>query len=465
MAALEEENYIFKSQTKTRLIILGVVGALLLIVGSMIGKSPAEHHAAPASGEHHGAAAVEKQMTASTDVAAEPQQEEHKEHEAAAASHEEHHGSAFWLKRIYASLWHNSVFFTGLGIIGLFFVAIQYAAQAGWSAPINRIPLAMGSWIPVAGISMLILWFIVKSDVFHWTHASLYAKGTEGYDEIINGKAAMWYWPMSAGSFPIFYIVRLILFFGLWYMFLMKIRKEMLAEDIEGGVGHWLKARSLSAVFLIIFAVSSSIAAWDWVMSIDPHWFSTMMGWYVFASWWVTGLAVITLIVASLKDAGYLKIVNANHLHDLGKFIFAFSIFWTYIWFSQFMLIYYANLPEETVYFITRIKSSSFAWVFYANLIMNFVLPFLLFMTRDSKRFTSTLKLVCPIVIIGHWFDFYLMVTPGVMKTEGAFGFVEIGIFCIFAAAFLFVTLSSLASRPLIAKNNPMMAEALNHHI
>jgi hypothetical protein len=200
-------------------------------------------------------------------------------------------------------------------------------------------------------------------------------------------------------------------------------------------------------------------------MSIDPHWFSTMMGWYVFASWWVTGLAIITLIVAVLKDAGYLKIVNANHLHDLGKFVFAFSIFWTYIWFSQFMLIYYANLPEETVYFLARIKSSSFAWVFYTNLIMNFVLPFLLFMTRDAKRFTSTLKVVCPIVIVGHWFDFYLMVTPGVMKTEGAFGFVEIGMFCIFAAAFLFVTLTSLAKHPLIAKNDPMMGEALNHHI
>jgi hypothetical protein len=462
MAAIEEENYVFKSQTKTRLFILGAVGLVLFILGVVLSMGGSGHHEAGGGEEHHASVTASQTMVASAEVAAEPQQ--HEEH-AAAAGEGEHHGSPTWLKRIYASLWHNTVFFTGLGIIGLFFVAVQYAAQAGWSAPINRIPLAMGSWIPIAGITMLILWFVVKADVFHWTHASLYAEGTEGFDKILNGKSGLWYWPLAAGSFPIFYILRMVLFFGLWYMFLVWIRREMLSEDVNGGVGHWLKARKLSAVFLIIFAVSSSVAAWDWVMGIDPHWFSTMMGWYVFASWWVTGLATITLIVAVLKEAGYLKSVNANHLHDLGKFIFAFSIFWTYIWFSQFMLIYYANIPEETVYFITRMRTPPFSWIFFANLILNFVLPFLLFMTRDAKRHLSTLMVICPIVIFGHWMDFYLMVTPGIMKNEGAFGFVELGLFCVFAAAFLFVTLGSLASRPLVAKHDPMMGEALNHHI
>jgi hypothetical protein len=200
-------------------------------------------------------------------------------------------------------------------------------------------------------------------------------------------------------------------------------------------------------------------------MSIDTHWFSTMFGWYVFASWWVTGLAVLALIVAYLKDAGYLKIINANHIHDLGKFIFAFSIFWTYIWFGQFLLIYYANIPEETVYFIERMRTPPYSWIFYANLILNFVLPFLLFMTRDSKRQLSTIKLICPIVIVGHWFDFYNMVTPGVMKEEGGLGFLEIGVSLIFLAAFFLVVLSSLAKTPLISKNHPMLQESLNHHI
>jgi len=461
---LEEERYVFQAKTKTNLIILGVVGVVLLILGTIFGNGSEHHEAAGGAEEHHAAATVEQKMVASTDVAAEPQQEGH-EAKAAEGEHGGEHGSPLWLKRIYASVWSNSVFFCGLGIIGLFFVAIQYASQAAWSVSINRIPLAMGAWIPIAGISMLVLWFVVKGDVFHWTDARLYEQGSEHYDEIISGKAGMWYWPLAPGGFPIFFIVRMVLFFALWYMFFVWIRREVLAEDIDGGVQHWYSARKLSAIFLVIFAVSSSIAAWDWVMSIDPHWFSTMFGWYVFATWWVCGLAVITLIVAVLKGNGYLKTVNANHLHDLGKFIFAFSIFWMYIWFSQFMLIYYANLPEETVYFIERKYTSPYSWVFILNLIMNFVLPFLLFMTRDSKRHLSTLKVICPIVIIGHWFDHYQMVTPGVMKTHGAFGFVEIGILLIFAALFLFVTLSALAKHPLVANKHPMMGEALNHHI
>jgi hypothetical protein len=166
-----------------------------------------------------------------------------------------------------------------------------------------------------------------------------------------------------------------------------------------------------------------------------------------------------------LKSAGYLKMVNANHLHDLGKFVFAFSIFWTYIWFCQFLLIYYANIPEETVYYYQRLHVAPYSWIFYANFFLNFVLPFLLFMTRDSKRQVSMLKVVCPIVIIGHWFDFYNMVTPGVMQENGGIGFLEIGLGIAFMAGFLFVVLNSLSKFPLVAKQHPFMEESMNHHI
>jgi hypothetical protein len=444
---VSDEKYVFKPETRMRLFIVLGVGIFLFAVGAWMAMSGGGH------GEHQAATEITKDMVASLNAPAE---------EAAVG---EHHGSPTWLKRIYTSLWMNNVFFTGLGLIGLFFVAIQYAAQAGWSAGIKRVPLAMGSWIPIAGLLMLVLWFVVKGDVFHWTHADLYDKGGADYDKIIDGKGAYFYWPMENGSFPIFYIIRLVVFFGLWYMFFMWIRKEMLAEDLDGSTNHWMSARAYSAVFLIIFGVTSSVAAWDWVMSIDTHWFSTMMGWYVFASWWVTGLAVITLIVSHLKQNGYLKVVNANHLHDLGKFVFAFSIFWTYIWFSQFMLIYYANIPEETVYFVQRRTVSPYSWIFFANLFLNFVLPFLLLMMRDSKRQIGMLKVVCPIIVVGHWLDYYLMVTPGVMKGEGSLGLLEIGLALIFLALFLLVTMTSLAKYPLIAKNDPMLKESLGHHI
>ncbi len=447
-----EEHYIFSPGAKKNIYILFAVGVVLFVLGLFMAMSGGSHEAEGG----HSSLNISTELVASADQVAASDG-----HEAAA---EEHHGSPTWLKRLYTTLWANNIYFVGLGLIGLFFVAIQYAAAAGWSAGMVRIPLAMGQWIPIAGILTLVLWFVVKGDLFHWTHHDLYVEGA-GFDEIISGKAAYFFWPGTAGGFPIFFILRMVIFFGLWYYFFTKIKKNMLAEDLDASTGYWYKNRGISALFLVFFGASSSIAAWDWVMSIDTHWFSTMFGWYVFASWWVTGLAVITLIVAYLKDAGYLKVVNANHLHDLGKFVFAFSIFWTYIWFSQFLLIYYANIPEETVYFIQRISTSNYSWIFFLNLILNFVLPFLLFMTRDSKRQLSMLKVVCPIVVVGHWFDFYNMVTPGVMKLEGGFGLLEIGVGCIFFAAFLFVTLTSLSKMPLVGRNHPLLEESLHHHI
>jgi hypothetical protein len=446
---IEDEQYIFRRETRKKLFILLGIGLGLFILGVIFAITGGQE----AAGEGH-ALIHHQELVAST-----------AQHATAQPDHADGgHEAPTWLKRFYTSLWMNNVFFTGFGIIGLFFVAIHYASQAGWSAGLIRVPLSMGNWIPVSGILMLVLYFISSHTIFHWSHDYLYQEGQQ-YDKIISGKASYFFWPGEPGGFPVFFIFRMVLFFGMWYWFYVIIRKNMLAEDLEDAPVYWYKNRSASAWFLVFFAVSSSVAAWDWVMSIDAHWFSTMFGWYVFASWWVTGLAMITLICAYLKDAGYLKVVNANHLHDLGKYIFAFTIFWTYIWFSQFLLIWYANIPEESVYFIERMTSSPYSWIFYTNLILNFVLPFLLLMTRDAKRQISMLKLVCPIVIVGHWFDFYNMVTPGIMKEHGGIGFLEIGISIIFLAAYLLVVLSSMAKIPLVGKNHPTLAESLNHHI
>lgn len=375
-------------------------------------------------------------------------------------------GHAFhWTKRLYANLWINNVYFTGIAIIGVFFFAIQYAAQAGWSTALLRIMISFGNWLPIAAVLMLATFFVANHDLFHWTHSYIFDKADPAYDRIIDGKGNFFYWPMEKGSFPIFYIVRMVLFFGFWIFFFNKLKSLSFEEDLNGGTSYWYTLRKWSAIFLVFFAVSSSVSAWDWVLSIDTHWFSTLFGWYVFASWFVAGLSAITLVTIFLKDQGYLEMVNQNHIHDLGKFVFAFSIFWTYIWFSQFLLIYYANIPEESVYFIERLSSDVYGPYIFVNIVLNFVLPFLVLMTRDAKRHNIFLKLVCTLIIFGHWVDFFLMVQPGTLGHNGGVGLMELGMLLVYGAAFAFVALSNLAKQNLVPKNHPMLEESYHHHI
>lgn len=444
----KEEQFVFTAKLKKVLGIALVVGILAVIGGILLGVFGGDAHQAAAEGvqeEFRTGEGVDAHLPGTGDPVA---------HDEAADA--DGHGPN-WVTRLWANIWINNVYFTGLAIIGLFFVAIQYVAQAGWSAGIIRIPLAMASWLPIAGVLMLLTFLFASHDLFHWTHEGLYDIESPEYDEIIANKSAY----LNTG----FYIARMVIYFVIWVGAFWMIRKKSLEEDLHGGTSYWYTLRKYSAIFIVLFAITSSTSAWDWVLSIDPHWFSTMFGWYVFASWFVAGLAAITFIVVMLKDYGYLKIVNANHLHDLGKFIFAFSIFWAYIWFSQFLLIYYANIPEESIYYVERLNNSHYAPIFFLNLFINFLFPFLVLMTRDAKRVKIFLKIACAVILFGHWLDFYLMITPGVMKEFGGFWLLEVGFILVYGSAFLFVTLTALSKMPLIPKNHPMLEESLHHHI
>jgi len=423
-----EEKFVFTAGAKKKISILAVVGLVLTVLGLVMVMNAGDHG-------HHAAAAAG--------------------HAADAAGH--HEGNPDWLKRIFVDLWINNVYFVGLAVIGVFFVALQYASQAGWSAPLKRIPEAFGYWLPIGGALMVVVFFIGGHDIFHWTHEYLLDPKSEHFDPILKGKEAYLNTP--------FFVARMVAYIALWFGLFWQLRKISLMEDEMGGDHHWFKMRKYSAIFLVIFAVTSSTSAWDWVMSVDPHWFSTLFGWYVFSSWWVSGLALITLITVYLKEAGYLKVVNENHLHDLGKFVFGFSVFWAYLWFSQYLLYYYANIPEEIIYFIDRLKNDHYSPYFFLNLFINFFFPFLVLMTRDSKRHNMTIKIACVAIIIGHWLDFFLMITPGTLKENGGLGFMEIGISLLYLSGFLFVVLSKLSKAGLIAKNHPMMKESLHHHI
>lgn len=461
-----KEQFEFTSKAKKSLIILFIAGLVLTVLGI----------ATMGSGEHQDGGHDDTEVSidghdeepygdGKTDTHGDEGHMDSDHNTSTGLEEGGHDNGPSWMKRFLVNLWINNVYFAGLSIIGVFFFALQYASQAAWSVGVKRIAMSFGSWLPIAFVGLLVVFLFGGHDIFHWTHTDLYDPTSSHYDEIIVGKQAYFFWPFEGGSFPIFWVARLVIFFTVWYLFFRKLRTLALQEDLESGSAKWYQMRKVSAIFLVFFAVSSSIAAWDWIMSIDTHWFSTMFGWYAFASWWVAGLALTLFIVLTLKDKGYLAVVNENHIHDLGKFVFAFTIFWTYVWFAQFLLIYYAHIPEETVYFMERWKSDHYAPVFYINLILNFFMPFLLLMTRDAKRHSRMLKVVCIIVVFGHWMDFYLMMTPGTLGSEGGFGFLEVGLISVFVSAFLYVVLGSLSKAPLYAKNHPMLNESLHHHI
>ena len=197
-------------------------------------------------------------------------------------------------------------------------------------------------------------------------------------------------------------------------------------------------------------------------MSLDPHWFSTLFGWYVFAGMMVCAITTIALVTIYLKSKGYLEKVNDSHIHDLAKFMFAFSIFWTYLWFSQFMLIWYSNIPEEVTYFITRIEDYNLP--FFAMIAMNFIFPLLLLMNSDYKRVNWFVVMAGIVILLGHYVDIFNMVMPATVGKSWSFGFVEIGALLFFLGLFILFVFTSLTKRPLEPKRNPLIEESKHFH-
>ncbi len=457
-----EEHFEFTAAAKKKILICLVVGLAMMILGSIfLANHIGEGHEAVAG--HNTAAShdMTKHIEAAVGATHEKAAEGHvaaleaSEQKGTESGHHEYH----WTKRLWANLWLNSVFFAGIAVVGMFFVSLQYLAKAGWSSVIKRIPEAFPAFLPFVGVLMLIIFLVAGHDLFHWTNPNLYDKTSPEYDKIIAGKHGF--------LNTTFYIVRLLLYFGVWYGLWRWLRGKSLQEDSLGGNDQFYDMVKIGTGFIVFFGITSSTSAWDWTMSIDTHWFSTMFGWYHFASWHVTGYCVITLAVIFLKEKGYMQYVNESHLHDLGKFIFGFSIFWSYVWFAQFLLIYYANLPEETIYF--RERWIGHDGVFKTPLIMsvlfNFAFPLLWFMTRDAKRSLTFMKVGACALIMGHYLDFYQMIMPGTVGKHAGFGLVEFGTVLVFASAFIYVISNQLTKASLVAKNHPFLEEALHHDI
>ncbi len=363
------------------------------------------------------------------------------------------------VERTYANLLLMGYYFTCVCAAGAFFVALQIVTQSSWSAGLIRIPQAMSSILPIASIILLIIVGLGLSShnlYHHWNADGITDPASANFDKLVAGKSSF----LNVPGF----LIRQIIFMGSYSIFAFILAKLSYKEDLEGGLNSYKKSFKLSAIFLVIFGFTTPIWSFDTVMSLEAHWFSTMFGWYNFAAMWVSGLAAITVIVVLVKKAGYLDWVNENHLHDLGKLMFGFSIFWAYVWFAQFILIWYSNIPEETVYFYKRFEPEYKPW-FWLNIILNFVAPLLLLVDRDTKRKANVMLFVSILLLCGHWLDYYVMIMPGTVDTHRGFGYIEIGTALGFVGLFTFLVMSKLSRHPLGAKHHPLLDESLHHQL
>jgi hypothetical protein len=356
---------------------------------------------------------------------------------------------------------YNTIFWTLVCNAAMFFIGVTTMAMGGFQQSFRRVPEAISTMVPIFGaITFAVLMYVIfghKHHIYHWLDTEAVAK-----DPILKGK--------SGFLNPVFFVIWTTLTIGLWSLFGWRIRKLNNEADgepmtAEQGATFIYKNTVRAATFLVWFGLTvGSTIPWLWMMSIDPHWYSTMYSWYTFASSFVSGMSLIALWVIYLKNKGYLELTTQEHLHDIGKFMFAFSVFWTYLWFSQYMLIWYANIPEETIYFKHRVQGP-YKGIFFLNLIINFLCPLLILMKRSAKRNYTLVAFMAVLILFGHWIDFYQMVMGSLSKEHVTLGWLDFGILSLFVGLMIFFVSRALASKPLIPKSHPFLKESIIHQV
>ena len=354
--------------------------------------------------------------------------------------------------RMWASWLMVANYSLGLGLAGLCFVAIHYTTGSTWSVAIRRVPEALAATLPFS-LALLAILFIVYPQLYGWTTD----EALRGSTEKVLAFKQFWL------SRP-FFLVRAAIYAAIWIGFGLAIQKRSRRQDQDGDPRWTQENFRLSAAFLVLFGITVTLSSFDWLMSIEYHWFSTIFGVYNFAGLFESGLAAIILIAIWLERAGPLRgVLNDSHLHDLGKLMFAFSVFWMYIWFSQYMLIWYTDMPEETSYFVLRGSGAWFA-LFILNTFLNWVIPFLVLLRRDTKMQRQTVAIVAGTILLGRWLDMYLMVFPGIVGATPTFGIWELGLTLGGVGAFGLVLAAALKGAPVVPIADPELVESLGYH-
>jgi hypothetical protein len=352
-------------------------------------------------------------------------------------------------ERMWPNILLAAYYLLSLGLAGVVFIALQYVSNAGWAVGIRRVPEAMISVLPAAAVLMLIV-LIGIPILYPWSHADAAS------DHLLHAKQGWLNVP--------FFIARTIAYLAVWTALGFALARISRKQDVDGNLAHTQRNKKLSAAFLVIFALTFTVASMDWIMSLEPKWYSTIFGIYNFTGMLLNGLAAIAILVIILRRMGPLKkVVSESHLHDLGKLIFAFSTFWMYIWFSQYLLIWYANIPEEVIYFVRR---EAGGWKIFTglNVVFNWIIPFVVLISQWSKRNEGLLLKVCAIIMIGRWVDLYWMILPPFLKSGPEVSIWEVGPMAGSVALFFFVSLRSFAKASPVPVKDPMLAESVQLH-
>lgn len=349
----------------------------------------------------------------------------------------------------WTSILLNNFFFLSLALGAMFFYSVQYVTDAGWSVMFKRVPEAMSSYVFPALVVMLVLYFGAE-EIYEWAVPSI----TES-DALIAHKSPYL-------NLPFFYL-RLVILFAVWIAMIIILRRASAKEDTEGGAEWFRRSRHWSMVFIFIFAITFSIAAFDWIMSIDSHWFSALFGIRAIISSFYYAVATVILIVICLNRSGYFESMNKYHLSDFARYLFRLSIVWGYLWFMQYLIIWYANIPETTFYYVYRV-SEPWTVMFYAELIINWTIPFLALMADYPARKRAVLVPVSILLLAGFYISLYLQIMPG---SRGVFnpGFIDIGSFAGFAGVFILLFMRTLSKRALFPKQHALLKESLGHHL
>lgn len=461
---VSQEKYVFTGRAKMVAIGLFLIGAILAGVGAMNVKNNWENIGSHATEEVHDAMEEAHDEVGHGDHHATLAQDEHGHSgEAKKGLHSDanHHGESAdghhgptWMSRVWANLLMNSYYFWLFSVAAVFFIAVNYVANAGWAVMLKRVMEAQSSYLLVGSILLFGIIIGAKDTLYHWVQ--YFNDPAAPKDAILESKA----WLLNNTS--LFFFIPFVLI--TWILIRMKLRNNSVAEDETKGLNMFRNSTRWSAGFIFFFAFSFSALSWLIIMSIDAHWYSTMFSVYNFAIAFVTGLSVMMVITQYLKSKGYMEMVSDEVVHDLGKFMFAFCIFWGYIFLSQWLLIWYTNLPEETVYFAARLEGG-YKTLFAVNIFMCFLAPFLVLMMRNAKRSPKVLLTAAAVILIGHWVDTYLLIMPGTVGAKAGIGMLEIGTTMAFAGIFIYVVLHSLSKANMYPINHPYVLESANHDV